>query len=67
MLAYRGRLIPRGYAAGGGGLDTTSRDQLPGTCAMEKQQVASSQRSPIFRLLLKVAVNGTHQCDFINF
>ena len=21
----------------------------------------------IFRLLLKVAVNGTHQCDFINF
>ena len=31
----------------------------------------SSQRSlhsaPIFRLLLKVAVNGTHQCDFLNF
>ena len=31
----------------------------------------TSQRSlhnaPIFRLLLKVAVNGTHQCDFINF
>ena len=31
----------------------------------------SSQRSlhnaPIFRLLLKVAVNGTHQCDFSNF
>ena len=30
-----------------------------------------SQRSlhnaPIFRLLLKVAVNGTHQCDFLNF
>ena len=30
-----------------------------------------SQRSlhnaPIFRLLLKVAVNGTHQCDFSNF
>ena len=30
-----------------------------------------SQRSlhnaPIFRLLLKVAVNGTHQCDFPNF
>ena len=30
-----------------------------------------SQRSlhnaPIFRLLLKVAVNGTHQCDFFNF
>ena len=32
---------------------------------------ATSQRSlhnaPIFRLLLKVAVNGTHQCDFLNF
>ena len=32
---------------------------------------APSQRSlhnaPIFRLLLKVAVNGTHQCDFLNF
>ena len=31
----------------------------------------TSQRSlhnaPIFRLLLKVAVNGTHQCDFLNF
>ena len=30
-----------------------------------------SQRSlhnaPIFRLLLKVAVNGTHQCDLLNF
>ena len=32
---------------------------------------SASQRSlhnaPIFRLLLKVAVNGTHQCDFLNF
>ena len=32
---------------------------------------SASQRSlhnaPIFRLLLKVAVNGTHQCDFQNF
>ena len=31
----------------------------------------ASQRSlhnaPIFRLLLKVAVNGTHQCDLLNF
>ena len=35
------------------------------------QQAITSQRSlqnaPIFRLLLKVAVNGTHQCDFLNF
>jgi hypothetical protein len=34
-------------------------------------QQSASQRSlhnaPIFRLLLKVAVNGTHQCDFLNF
>ena len=34
-------------------------------------QGVSSQRSlhnaPIFRLLLKVAVYGTHQCDFSNF
>ena len=33
--------------------------------------MSASQRSlhnaPIFRLLLKVAVNGTHQCDFLNF
>ena len=27
----------------------------------------SLQIAPIFRLLLKVAVNGTHQCDFTNF
>ena len=35
------------------------------------RQGVSSQRSlhnaPIFRLLLKVAVNGTHQCDYSNF
>ena len=34
-------------------------------------QCGTSQRSlqdaPIFRLLLKVAVKGTHQCDFLNF
>ena len=34
-------------------------------------QASPSQRSlhnaPIFRLLLKVAVNGTHQCDYSNF
>ena len=37
-------------------------------CATES---CASQRSlhnaPIFRLLLKVAVKGTHQCDFLNF
>ena len=27
----------------------------------------SFQDAPIFRLLLEVAVGGTHQCDFLNF
>ena len=35
------------------------------------EHAEASQRSlhnaPIFRLLLKVAVKGTHQCDFTNF
>ena len=35
------------------------------------RDLGASQRSlhnaPIFRLLLKVAVKGTHQCDFLNF
>ena len=42
-----------------------------GTSAGRRRARAVSQRSlhnaPIFRLLLKVAVNGTHQCDFPNF
>ena len=41
------------------------------TCPFEAFQSLPSQRSlhnaPIFRLLLKVAVKGTHQCDFMNF
>ena len=36
-----------------------------------RRSTRPSQRSlhnaPIFRLLLKVAVKGTHQCDFFNF
>ena len=44
------------------------RAQLAGP---SKALLVASQRSlhnaPIFRLLLKVAVNGTHQCDFLNF
>ena len=39
--------------------------------SLAPRTLTSSQRSlhnaPIFRLLLKVAVNGTHQCDFLNF
>ena len=45
---------------------------LKAQCVMVQQgHPCSSQRSlqdaPIFRLLLKVAVKGTHQCDFTNF
>jgi hypothetical protein len=40
-------------------------------CSSGHEVILSSQRSlhnaPIFRLLLKVAVKGTHQCDFYNF
>ena len=37
----------------------------PASCACVSQR--SLQDAPIFRLLLKVAVKGTHQCDFFNF
>ena len=41
------------------------------SCCIPKPIISRSQRSlhnaPIFRLLLMVAVNGTHQCDFLNF
>ena len=42
-----------------------------GSCPACETKGCASQRSlhnaPIFRLLLKVAVKGTHQCDFLNF
>ena len=34
---------------------------------LDKASQRSLHNAPIFRLLLKVAVNGTHQCDFLNF
>ena len=34
---------------------------------ISKVSQRSLHNAPIFRLLLKVAVNGTHQCDFTNF
>ena len=44
---------------------------IPGNVSSRQQQIIASQRSlhnaPIFRLLLKVAVKGTHQCDLHNF
>ena len=36
-------------------------------CAFLEASQRSLHNAPIFRLLLKVAVNGTHQCDFYNF
>ena len=39
--------------------------ELPVPHALASQR--SLHNAPIFRLLLKVAVNGTHQCDFLNF
>ena len=43
---------------------------LPSRSDMIQESLASQhslQNAPIFRLLLKVAVNGMHQCDFLNF
>jgi hypothetical protein len=44
---------------------------MQNSCKRNSWGSIASQRSlhnaPIFRLLLKVAVNGTHQCDFLNF
>ena len=49
----------------------SSRDIYTGSVNQYWINPVTSQRSlhyaPIFRLLLKVAVNGTHQCDFLNF
>ena len=51
----------------------SSGDRGPSDADVKRRRTASgaSQRSlhnaPIFRLLLKVAVNGTHQCDSIEF
>ena len=36
-------------------------------CGRLRVSQRSLHNAPIFRLLLKVAVNGTHQCDFLNF
>ena len=42
---------------------------IPKALAFEWQIWATLplHNAPIFRLLLKVAVNGTHQCDFLKF
>ena len=45
-----------------------SAAQHEGTaCSQRPASQRSLHNAPIFRLLLKVAVNGTHQCGFINF
>ena len=44
---------------------------IPGNVSSRQQHIIASQRSlhhaPLFRLLLKAAVKGTHQCDLHNF
>ena len=45
--------------------DLTERAQK--ICSDTLASQRSLHNAPIFRLLLKVAVNGTHQCDFPNF
>ena len=42
-------------------------EQALKTCSEFLASQRSLHNAPIFRLLLKVAVNGTHQCDFLNF
>ena len=61
-------------AAAGGATGSTSETAgllLSSNGAILPCGLAASQRSlhyaPIFRLLLKVAVKGTHQCDLLNF
>ena len=52
-------------------IEKTTCSSAQGDLARTVAKLRTSQRSlhnaPIFRLLLKVAVNGTHQCDFHNF
>ena len=52
-------------------LQRTAIAQLAANAHAYRREAEASQRSlhnaPIFRLLLKVAVKGTHQCDFFNF
>ena len=43
------------------------RNPMKNLLRQQKASQRSLHNAPIFRLLLKVAVNGTHQCDFLNF
>ena len=65
---WRGRSAQEFRAWGPPESDVTHPFVLAGRVSCHE---VSSQRSlhnaPIFRLLLKVAVNGTHQCDYANF
>ena len=50
-------------------VETTSQQKARKTCyqAILVASQCSLHNAPIFRLLLKVAVNGTHQCESLNF
>ena len=69
--------LPRGKGGGPVGAAASRRNKRnttvisnakgAGTCGQHRSSQRSLQDAPIFRLLLKVAVKGTHQCDFFNF
>jgi hypothetical protein len=52
-----------GVGASHGGMRTTRKKRASSLHLSQR----SLHNAPIFRLLLKVAVNGTHQCDFLEF
>ena len=63
--------LPDSYLLVLGDFPSITLVQILVACHLPSWLRQPSQRSlhnaPIFRLLLKVAVKGTHQCDFTNF
>ena len=54
--------------SGAGGVSALRDTSLgPFAIHMGHPSQRSPHNAPIFRLLLKVAVNGTHQCELLNF
>ena len=65
-----GSSIPFGVTTGlayQNACDISLQKKAAGTESHRQPSQRSLHDAPIFRLLLKVAVNGTHQCDFPNF
>ena len=60
--------LPHGFSAvGHGNTRVCSCHHRSALLSPTRASQRSLHNAPIFRLLLKVAVNGTHQCDFLNF